>query len=93
MNRANLGASQRFARDVSTDTLRQILAATEAALAGGADEQEMPDPWPVGEPDPVWEHPAAAEVRRLTREHGLSWEFTTWARFAALIAGIIDERE
>lgn len=44
-----------------------ICRAIRAAIAAGADE--APEPW---------EHPAAAEARRLTGIAGCAWDFTSW---------------
>lgn len=60
--------------------LTSMIAACDAAVAGGADR--------VGNPaDPSctasWDHPAAAEARRISAEHDVSWDFVSWAQTAA----------
>jgi len=54
-----------------------ILNAIQEAIAAGADDWQEPEGWEPGDHDGCWEHPAAAEARRLTDGH--SWEFTNWS--------------
>lgn len=62
--------------DDGEPTRDTIVAAIRAAIAAGADE--APEPW---------EHPAAAEARRLTGEAGCAWDFTSWSDALALAEG------
>lgn len=58
-----------------------IKAAVQHAIDEGADEWQTPTDWQPGDHDGCWDHPAAAEARRLTATAGIEWEFTNWSDF------------